>query len=125
MVAPASARLWRGYWFHCPHCGARKFAAHALVRPTGFRYGDSVVLYRFWCSNCGGYSALRHPALLGLGLIVVPLILFALLYINFAWLNWWLIVPALIVGVLWSYAAMPFLTRLLNRYVLLEGPTVP
>jgi hypothetical protein len=42
--------------------------------------------------------------------------------INFVWLNWWLIVPALIVGVLWSYAATPLLTRWLNLYVRLEGP---
>jgi hypothetical protein len=121
MDAPASARLWRRYWFKCPHCGARKFTAHALVGPSGFRYGDSVVLYSFWCSNCSGYSALRHPALLGLGLIVVPLILFVLIYAYFARLGWMAVVPALIFGVPWSYAATPLLTRLLNRYVPLEG----
>jgi hypothetical protein len=70
---------------------------------------------------CGRHSALRHPAHLGIGLLVVPLILFVLLCINFAWLNWWLIVPALVVGVLWSYAATPLVTRLLNRYVRLDG----
>ena len=121
MDAPASARLCRNYWFHCPHCGARRSTAHALGRPAGFRYGEALVFYSFWCFSCGRYSALRHPAHLGIGLVVVPVLLFALLYSYFSWLNWWLIVPALIVGVLWSYAATPLLTRLLNRYVRLEG----
>jgi hypothetical protein len=121
MDAPATALLWRGYWFRCPHCGTCKFTAYALVRPTGFRYGEALVFYSFWCSSCGRYSALRHPAHLGIGLVVVPALLFVLLYVNFAWLNWWLIVSALVVGALWSCAAMPFLTRLLNRYVRLEG----
>jgi hypothetical protein len=40
---------------------------------------------------------------------------------NFAWLNWRLVVSALVVGVLWSYAATPLLTRLFNRYTPLEG----
>jgi hypothetical protein len=121
MDAPAAARLWRRYWFHCPHCDLRQYASHALVRPMGFRYGEALVFYSFWCSNCGRYSALRHPAHLGIGLVIVPALLFVLLYVNFAWLNWWLIVPALVVGVLWSYAATPLLTRLVNRYVRLEG----
>jgi hypothetical protein len=80
-----------------------------------------VVFYSFWCSNCGWYSALRHPALFGLGLMVVPLILFVLIYAHFAWLHWLAIVPALIFGVLWSYAGVPLVTRLVNRYVRLEG----
>jgi hypothetical protein len=121
MDAPAAARLWRRYWFHCPHCGLRQYAAHALVRPAGFRYGDSVVFYSYWCSNCGRYSALRHPSLFGLGLMVVPLILFVLIYTYFARLGWLAVVPALMFGVLWSYAGVPLVTRLLNRYVCLEG----
>jgi hypothetical protein len=119
--APAAPSTWPRYWFNCLHCGLRKYAAHALVRPTGFRYGEALVFYSFWCPSCGRYSALRHPALLGLALVVVPALLFVLLYINFAWLNWWLIVPALLLGALWSYAATPVLTRLLNRYAPLEG----
>jgi hypothetical protein len=116
MEAPAAARLWRRYWFHCPHCDLRKFAAHALVRPMGFRYGDSVVFFSFWCSNCGRYSALRHPAFPGLGLVVVPVILFVLIYAHFG-----SVIPALIFGVLWSCAGVPLVTRLLNRYVRLDG----
>jgi rRNA maturation protein Nop10 len=119
--APAAAQRWPRYWFNCPHCGLRQFAAHALVKPMGLRYGDSLVLFSFWCSNCGGYSALRHPARFGLGLIVVPLILFVLIYTYFARLGWLAVVPALMFGVIWSYAGVLLVTRLVNRYVRLEG----
>ena len=121
MDAPATAQRWPRYWFKCPHCSLRKFEAQALVRPAGFRYGDSVAFFSFWCPNCGQYSALRHPALLGLG-FVVSMILFMLVYHYFAWLRWLVIVPALMFGLLWSYAGVPLLTRLINRYTPLEGP---
>jgi hypothetical protein len=100
MDAPAAARLWRRYWFKCPHCGMGQFSVHALVKSSGFRYGDSVVFYSFWCSICGRYSGLRSPALLGLALVAVPTILFLVFYMYFAWLGWWMVFPALFLGVL-------------------------
>jgi hypothetical protein len=54
-------------------------------------------------------------------LIVVPLILFVLIYTCFARLGWLAVVPALIFGVIWSYVGVPLVTRLVNRYVRLEG----
>jgi len=50
------------------------------------------------------------------------MILFMLVYHYFAWLRWLVIVPALMFGLLWSYAGVPLLTRLINRYTPLEGP---
>jgi hypothetical protein len=53
--------------------------------------------------------------------MVVPLILFVLIYTYFARLGWLAVVPALIFGVIWSYVGVPLVTRLVNRYVRLAG----
>jgi hypothetical protein len=79
-----------------------------------------VIFYSFWCPNCGRYSALSKPALLGVAVILFPAILFVPLFVYFQWLGWLLIIPALILGTILSYVELPFLSHLLNQYVPLD-----
>jgi hypothetical protein len=53
--------------------------------------------------------------------ILFPTILFVPLFVYFQWLGWLLIIPALILGTILSYVVLPFLSRVLNQYVPLDG----
>jgi hypothetical protein len=118
--APPTSRLWKRYWFQCPHCGLHRFGAHALVRPTGFRHGTSLVPFCFWCPGCNRYSALAHPILLVITFLLVAALLFILMYRYFEPLGWLIIVPAMVLGFVGPRVVFPILTRLLNRYVPLD-----
>jgi hypothetical protein len=119
-LAPRALRNIVRPRFQCPHCGLHRFGAHALVRPSGFRHGRSLVPFCFWCPGCNRYSALAHPILLVLAYLMVAAALFILMYHYFEPLGWLILGPATILGIVGSFAAVPVLTRLLNRYVPLD-----
>jgi hypothetical protein len=115
---PPVTRLWKRYWFACPHCGFHKFSADAIVRP---RRTQPVIVYCFRCPNCGRYSALANPVAVLCATWAVPITLFVIMYWYFAPLGWLVLVPAAILGILNWYVGGPLVTRLLNRYVPLDS----
>jgi hypothetical protein len=119
---PAHFRLVKPYWFECPYCGLRKFAAYGAmrVRQTGLIDSESILLYCFWCPGCNRYCALTHPAAAASAGLVLGLALFLVMYAYLAPLGWLMIVPATIGGL-----GMPLPTRLLNRYVPLDRSAGP
>ena len=125
MTVPAASTAWPRCWFSCPHCSYRGYSAHALIRPEGFRYDNSVVFYSFWCKQCRCYSALAHPVRLGLGVVVALLASTVTLYWllaayigEFGWLS---VAFALLVLAVFTFVLWPILTRLVCRYVALNG----
>jgi len=57
MDIPPGYQKWPLFWFQCPSCGHHCYRSIARTNPHALPRS----IFRFWCENCGSYSALKGP----------------------------------------------------------------
>jgi hypothetical protein len=119
MRVPEGFRVWKRYWFQCPHCG---FGAYSAVGRLDVPQDSRGMKWRFWCPKCGRLSAMKRPQRVAALMLLATVALFVAVYFFMSALIrpgapvLLVVVVGVGIALFATYRGIPLVSRVVNEY---------
>ena len=116
---PAGFRVWKRYWFRCPHCG---FAAYSAVGRLDVPPDRAGMKWRFWCPKCEQLSVMKRPQRVAASMLLATVLLFFAVYVVMEALTrtgapgLLIMIMGIGVALFATYRGIPLISRQVNEY---------